>query len=242
MLNLDFTEEQDMLREMVRGVCAQYAAARGRPRDGGRPGRLPDRAVDAARRARPARPAAARGVRRCRACRCSRASSSTRSSAGRWRRSPHFVSCVLSAGALLRARVRDEQKAEWLPQIATGEAILTPAWLEPDNGFGPEGVQLRAGRRRRRLRAHRHQVPRALRARRPTGSSCWPAPATAETDVDLFLVDPTRRRRHAHAEDVDQLRHPVPGRLRRRAASPAADRIGAAGTGWATWQQVMDDG
>ena len=26
MLNLDFTEEQDMLREMVRGLCAQYAS------------------------------------------------------------------------------------------------------------------------------------------------------------------------------------------------------------------------
>ena len=25
MLDLDFTEEQDMLREMVRGVCGQYA-------------------------------------------------------------------------------------------------------------------------------------------------------------------------------------------------------------------------
>ena len=26
MLNLDFTDEQDMLREMVRGLCAQYAS------------------------------------------------------------------------------------------------------------------------------------------------------------------------------------------------------------------------
>ena len=26
MLNLDFTDEQDMLRDMVRGVCAQYAS------------------------------------------------------------------------------------------------------------------------------------------------------------------------------------------------------------------------
>ena len=25
MLNLDFSEEQDMLRDMVRGVCAEYA-------------------------------------------------------------------------------------------------------------------------------------------------------------------------------------------------------------------------
>ena len=29
-------------------------------------------------------------------------------------------------------------------RIVTGEAILTPAWLEPENGFGPKGVQVRA--------------------------------------------------------------------------------------------------
>ena len=32
----------------------------------------------------------------------------------------------------------------WLPKLASGDAILAPAWLEPDHGFGPEGVQLRA--------------------------------------------------------------------------------------------------
>ena len=57
--------------------------------------------------------------------------------------SPHFVSSVLSGGALARAGSR-EQKEEWLPRLVTGEAIWTPAWLEPENGFGPRGVQLRA--------------------------------------------------------------------------------------------------
>lgn len=52
---------------------------------------------------------------------------------------PHFVSCVL-AGGLLAA----SGDAEWLPRIAAGEAILTPAWLEPHGGFGPEGVQTTA--------------------------------------------------------------------------------------------------
>ena len=46
---------------------------------------------------------------------------------------PHFVSCVLSASALLAAGTEDQKKA-WLPKIASGEAILTPAWLEPKNG------------------------------------------------------------------------------------------------------------
>ncbi|HET7312532.1 MAG TPA: acyl-CoA dehydrogenase family protein [Mycobacteriales bacterium] len=57
--------------------------------------------------------------------------------------SPHFVSCVLAAGALRRAG-SDAQKQSWLPRIATGEAVLTVAWLEPGGGFGPEGVQVTA--------------------------------------------------------------------------------------------------
>src|SRR5450631_1983983 len=57
--------------------------------------------------------------------------------------SPHFVSAVLSGSALARAGSADQKQA-WLPGIVTGEAILTPAWLEPENSSGPKGVQLRA--------------------------------------------------------------------------------------------------
>ncbi len=53
------------------------------------------------------------------------------------------MSSILSGGALARAGSQ-EQKEAWLPRIVTGEAILTPAWLEPENGFGPKGVQVRA--------------------------------------------------------------------------------------------------
>ena len=57
--------------------------------------------------------------------------------------SPHFVSCVLAAGVLQRAG-DTAQKQRWLPRIAAGEAVLTVAWLEPSGGFGPEGVQVTA--------------------------------------------------------------------------------------------------
>ena len=56
---------------------------------------------------------------------------------------PHFVSAVLSAGAIARAGT-ETQKREWLPRIASGEAIVTPAWLEPRGGYGPAGVRLAA--------------------------------------------------------------------------------------------------
>jgi alkylation response protein AidB-like acyl-CoA dehydrogenase len=56
---------------------------------------------------------------------------------------PAFESAVLSASVLLAAG-SEAQKKEWLPKIAAGEAIVTPAWMEPQRGFGPEGVALRA--------------------------------------------------------------------------------------------------
>jgi alkylation response protein AidB-like acyl-CoA dehydrogenase len=54
---------------------------------------------------------------------------------------PHFASSVVSAGVLAAAGT-DAQKGEWLPRIASGDAIVIPAWLEPDGGFGEKGVRL----------------------------------------------------------------------------------------------------
>src|SRR5271156_1892243 len=56
---------------------------------------------------------------------------------------PHFVSPVLSGGVLAAAG-SEAQKDQWLRPVASGEAILTPAWLEPENGFSPRGVQTTA--------------------------------------------------------------------------------------------------
>src|SRR6476646_4013325 len=52
---------------------------------------------------------------------------------------PMFVSAVMSAGVLLRAG-SEEQKQTWLPQIASGAAIVSTAWLEPGGAYAPEGV------------------------------------------------------------------------------------------------------
>ncbi|MCC7517524.1 MAG: acyl-CoA/acyl-ACP dehydrogenase [Pseudomonadales bacterium] len=57
--------------------------------------------------------------------------------------SPHWASCVLSA-RLLETIGSPAQQQKWLPRLASGEVIIVPAWLEPGNGFGPEGIQLRA--------------------------------------------------------------------------------------------------
>jgi alkylation response protein AidB-like acyl-CoA dehydrogenase len=56
---------------------------------------------------------------------------------------PHFVSAVLAAGLISRSG-NAELKSAWLPKIASGEAIVTVGSLEPDSSFGPSGIALTA--------------------------------------------------------------------------------------------------
>jgi alkylation response protein AidB-like acyl-CoA dehydrogenase len=153
---------------------------------------------------------------------------------------PHFVSCVASAGALA-AGGTDAQKASWLPRIASGAAVLTPAWVEPDGGHGPQGVRTRAttddGGETYSLTGVKRHVQFAAAATRLVVLA---RTGVAEADVDLFLVDPqaegvTLTQQLTVASDT-QYRVDLDG-----VRVAAADRIGAAGTGWATWNAVRDD-
>lgn len=57
--------------------------------------------------------------------------------------SPHFASCILAARVIELGGTASQQQ-QWLPMLASGEAIITPAWTEAGNGFDAEGVQLAA--------------------------------------------------------------------------------------------------
>jgi alkylation response protein AidB-like acyl-CoA dehydrogenase len=59
--------------------------------------------------------------------------------------SPHFVSCVLAAGLIGRSS-NHELKARVLPAIANGGSVVTVASAEVDRGPGRGGVQLVAAR------------------------------------------------------------------------------------------------
>jgi alkylation response protein AidB-like acyl-CoA dehydrogenase len=123
--------------------------------------------------------------------------------------------------------------------VASGEAILTPAWLEPESGFGPAGVRTRAvpDGDGVRLRGTKRHVPFA--------SSAAPLLVLARTgdgerDVDLFLVDPaapgvrlTQQLSVASDTQYEVVLDDV--------AVGADARIGPAGSGWATWDAVMHD-
>jgi len=157
--------------------------------------------------------------------------------------SPHFVSSVMSGGVLALAG-SDEQKQTWLPEISSGAAVLTPAWLEPNNGFGPDGVQMKATLKGRyyRLTGTKRHVQFASAATRllvlaRTGKGTH--------DIDLLLVDPrspgvelTQQRSLASDTQYKVVFNDV--------RVPVADRIGgapgAARSGWSTWREAMHDG
>ena len=237
MLNLDFTEEQGMLRDMVRGLCAQYASTEAvRELEDGETGYSTEMWDQLAELGMVgllipeehggAGSSMVDGVVLYEEL--GRALAPT----------PHMESTVLAAGALLRAG-SDTQQGKWLPAIASGESILVPAWLEPDNGYGPRGVQMRAEQTGDgyTLNGTKILVRFASSADRlvvlaRTGDS--------DTEVDLFLVDPgaagvTLDRRNSISSD-NQYRVDFDG-----VAVSADDRIGAAGTGWSTWDSVMVD-
>ena len=198
-----------------------------RARDGGRRDRLPGHTVEAVRRDRHQRRADPRGVRRLRAVaarrgdRVRRARPRARTDAALRERRRR---CARAAGG-----GHDAQKKAWLPRIASGEAILAPAWLEPDGGFGPKGVQLEGEARRRRLRADRRQATRPVRER---GHAARRAGAHRRRRA---RHRPLPRRsagegRHADAAAQPRGRHAVPrgpgGRTRRGGGSHRRRRLG----------------
>jgi alkylation response protein AidB-like acyl-CoA dehydrogenase len=153
--------------------------------------------------------------------------------------SPHFVSSILCGGSLARSGSAD-QKQSWLPGIVSGEAILTPAWLEPENTSGPTGVQLRAvpdGDGWTLTGVKRHVAFASSATRLVVLARTGDAPDA----VDLFLVDPadpgvTLTQQMTIASDA-QYKVELAG-----VRVTEADRIGAAGAGWTTWSAVMHEG
>ena len=152
---------------------------------------------------------------------------------------PYFDSAVIATSVISKAG-NDAQKAELLPAIGNGELIITNAWLEPDNGFGPEGVQIHAIKNEYGyiLNGVKRHVFYAKAAQKlivlaRTGD--------AKTAVDLFIVDTdsagiTLEQQQSMASDTQ---YKV---TFNNVQLNAADRISAEGSGWATWESAMYEG
>lgn len=149
---------------------------------------------------------------------------------------PHLVSAVIAGGAIAKGG-SETMKAELLPGIAAGTSIYSVAWLEPENGFGPKGIEVAAtpsgdgftisGVKRHVAfaKAADHVV---VVARTGAGAE----------DVDLFVVATdapgvSMRQQTTIASDC-QYEVTFDG-----VAVRAEDRIGAAQTGWAIFERVL---
>ncbi len=235
MLNLDFTPEQDMLREAVRGLCGRLSPLErvreleddpdGIARElwdqlgelglcglmvpeslGGSEMSLIDGVVVYEELGRALAPV------------------------------PHFVSCVLSAAAIVAS---GNGPADLLAEIAAGAAIVTPAWLEPESGFGPKGVSLTTaeagadgGFKLDGVKLHVAFAAAAdhLLVLARTG----PAPA----EVDLFLV-PAGADGVAMEQCLSIASDAQYAVTFNEVAVSAESRLGAAGTGWRIWERAM---
>jgi alkylation response protein AidB-like acyl-CoA dehydrogenase len=125
---------------------------------------------------------------------------------------PAFVSSVVAARALLAAGSEAQQRA-WLPRIASGDAVVGAAWLEPQRGFGASGVRA---------------AQLIVLAR--TGD--------APRDVTLFLADAGAR--GISARRVRSLASDTQYELALDAVRVEdAARIGDVNAGWAIWERVL---
>jgi alkylation response protein AidB-like acyl-CoA dehydrogenase len=234
-MDLDFTPEQEMLREAVAGVCARYAGLDVVRQMENDPIGYPDKFWEQL---------AELGLLGMTLPEEFGGSAMTMLDAivvytefGRaLAPSPHFVSSVMSANVILRAGSQ-AQRDEWLPAISAGERIVTIAWLEPSRGFGPEGVQLRAEADGDgwRLTGTKRHVQFAAAANRLL------VLARTADGPTYFLVDPdatgiTLAQQLTIASDAQY-------RVDFDDVRVDADAIvGASGSAWPSWNESMHDG
>ena len=151
---------------------------------------------------------------------------------------PHLESCVVSS-ALLQRVGGDAQRERWLSQIAAGDAILTLAWLEPDRGYGPEGIALEArpdGDGFRLDGTKRHVTYAGAADRLIVIARTGEGPE----GIDLFLVNPgapgvTLTQQHSLGSNTQY-------RVDFTDCSVAAeDRLGGPGEGWPALMEALYD-
>jgi alkylation response protein AidB-like acyl-CoA dehydrogenase len=235
-MDLDFTPEQDMLREAVAGVCARYAGldvVRAMEND---PVGYPDKFWEQL---------AELGLLGMTVPEEYGGSGMTILDAsvvytefGRaLAPSPHFVSSVMAAGVILRAG-SEQQRQAWLPAIAAGEAVVGVAWLEPGRGFGPRGIQLRAEADEAggwHLSGTKRHVVFASAADRLL--------VLARTDdgPSYFLVDPTLN--GVTLTQQNTISSDTQYRVDLDAVAVERDAlVGTPGYAWPVWDETMHDG
>jgi alkylation response protein AidB-like acyl-CoA dehydrogenase len=147
---------------------------------------------------------------------------------------PAFHSSVVGARTLLLGGDAAQQE-EWLPRIAAGEAIFSVAWLEAGRGFGPGGILSRAEPQSGGFSISgekRHVAFAAAATRLVVLARTGEGPL----DIGLFLVDPNGP--GVQLEQTKSLASDTQYDVRFEEAP--AELVGTSG-GWAIWNEVMHD-
>jgi alkylation response protein AidB-like acyl-CoA dehydrogenase len=147
---------------------------------------------------------------------------------------PIFESAVVAVTAISKAGT-DAQKSALLENIGAGDLTITPACLEPDNGFGPEGVQMRADVTPEgyRLTGVKRHVFYGLLVLVRTGDD--------EEALGLLLVD-----RDAPGVEIEQQLSMASDTQYKVTFTdvvvPAENRVGGEHAGWNIWKETMLEG
>lgn len=152
---------------------------------------------------------------------------------------PYFSSTVMSAGALVHSG-DVEWQARLLPAIAAGETIVVPAWTEPDNGFGAAGVQMRARREGdgyvlegvKRHVFHARAAHKLLVLAR-TGD--------AEDAVSLFIVDADSHGLE-YTQQMSMASDTQYKLVFNKVKVPQSVLVGQENAGWKAWDAAMHEG
>ena len=151
---------------------------------------------------------------------------------------PIFESSVMAVTAISNAGT-DAQKS-LLESLGAGETIITPAWLEPDNGFGPQGVQMRAevtsdGYRLNGIKRHVFygQAADKLLVLVRTGD---------DTEaLDLLLVD--RDTPGVELQQQESMASDTQYKVTfTDVVVPADNRVGGEHAGWKVWSETLLEG
>ncbi|MEE2651865.1 MULTISPECIES: acyl-CoA dehydrogenase family protein [Spongiibacter] len=153
--------------------------------------------------------------------------------------SPHFGSSVLAA-LVLADQEEMPSSQRLLTEIASGELIIAPAWLETGGGFEPEGVQLRAEKMDDGVRLNgskRHVFFASAAQKLLVLARSGDAPEA----IDLFLVDRSApgvslKQELSMASDTQYL-------VQFDNVDVAAEQcVSVAGTGWDVWHRAVMQG
>jgi alkylation response protein AidB-like acyl-CoA dehydrogenase len=145
-----------------------------------------------------------------------------------------FSSTVYLAAEALMLAGSDAQKQQWLPKIASGEAIGTLALFEGTGNPSPKAIKLEAA----------NGVLNGVKKPVADGAiadfvivAARTAKAGRDSDISLFLVDMNNG--GVEAKVLTNL-DPTRGQAELTFSNCKAEPLGAAGEGWSTVTQVLD--